>query len=215
MDWGWGLEALAEDGDPSGLAGELADRTGLTSPLAPGVYAIFESGTPLFVDGEADSGMGLEALAEDGNPAGLAGALGADEMVLASGAFAVPVGGMDPAPAFPGEAYEFTFEATSGARLSLATMLVQTNDLFYAPAADGIALFDGDDMPIGGDITGSFMLWDAGTESNQEPGVGSDQAPRQAGADTGEDEMGNVMLVDDGYTYPAVSDVLKVTIAVQ
>jgi hypothetical protein len=40
----------------------------------------------------------------------------------------------------------------------------------------GIELFK-DGKAISGDITGQMMLWDAGTEVDQEPGIGSDQGP--------------------------------------
>ena len=64
-------------------------------------------------------------------------------------------------------------------------------------------------------MTRALTLWDAGTEVNQEPGVGADQAPRQKAPDTGAAENGTVRLltdVKDGFTYPAAGDVLKVTI---
>ena len=51
---------------------------------------------------------------------------------------------------------------------------------------------------------------------NEEPGVGPNQAPRQTGPNTGPDENGSVLLisdVSDGFTYPAVADVIKVTVA--
>lgn len=61
----------------------------------------------------------------------------------ASGAFATPLGAMDPAAIGPGGAFEFTFEATEGDRVSIATMFVASNDLFYTPSGAGITLFDG------------------------------------------------------------------------
>ncbi|UCC71927.1 MAG: spondin domain-containing protein [Gemmatimonadota bacterium] len=66
--------------------------------------------------------------------------------------------------------------------------------------------------PISGDVTSQLMLWDAGTEVNQKPGIGLDQAPRQSGPDSGAAESATVRLVDDGFTYPGVSDVINVTI---
>ena len=96
-------------------------------------------------------------------------------------------------------------------------MFVQSNDLFFGPDEDGIALFDDMGQPLEGRITGHIDLWDAGTEINQEPGVGADQAPRQAGPNTGADEMGVVQLVansGDGYTYSPVPALVRVTIAV-
>ena len=90
-------------------------------------------------------------------------------------------------------------------------MFVQSNDLFYAPGASGFALFNGD-IPRSGDVTGEFLLWDAGTEVNEAPGVGANQAPRQAGANAGDDEAGSVRVVNDGYLYPEVDRVLRVTL---
>ena len=101
-----------------------------------------------------------------------------------SGVFNTPVGAGGPAPIFPGEAYEFTFGANPGDKLSFATMFVQSNDLFYAPTGAGIALFNGM-TPVNGDVTAQVHLWDAGTEMNEEPGVGANQAPRQGGPNMG------------------------------
>ncbi len=197
-DRGLGLEALAEDGDPSGLAGALAAETGIATPLAPGVYAIHRDPGVLFTDGEPDKGQGLEALAEDGDPSVLADALNGNEMVGHFGTFAVPDGASDPGPAFPGGGYTFTFMAEPGDRLSFATMFVQSNDWFFATSDQGIALFDGEE-PIGGDITAMIGLWDAGTEIDQPLGFGPDQAPRQAGPNTGApDAVGTVRMVAGG-----------------
>ena len=87
-------------------------------------------------------------------------------------------------------------------------MLVHTNDLFFSPSSMGIALFSGT-TPISGDITSKVMLYDAGTEINEIPGVGIHQPARLNG---GMDENGNVRTVDDMYTYPAVNDAVKITI---
>ena len=209
-DRGEGLEALAEDGDASVLAAELIARTGLSSPIAPGVFAAHAVPSVLFEAGMAATGE-LEALAEDGDPSGLAAAVGIAMGVFESGAFDTPVGAGGPAPAGPGEVYEFTFTADVGDRLSFASMLVQTNDLFLAPAEGGIDLFPGGSA-LSGDVTGMVLLWDAGTEVNQAPGFGLDQAPRQSGPDTGMAEGGVVGQVSDGYQYPRVSDVIRVTI---
>ena len=175
--------------------------------LAPGAWVAQRGGTPFFTDGQPDRGAGLEALAEDGNPAQLASTLHPN-----SGVFTTPVGADGPGPLTPGNAYEFTFVARPGGRLSFATMYVQSNDLFLAPGETGIALFTDDGLPISGDITDQIGLWDAGTEVNEEPGVGGNQAPRQAGANTGAHEGGVVRLVDDGFTYPAVADIVRVTV---
>jgi hypothetical protein len=94
-------------------------------------------------------------------------------------------------------------------------MFGQSNDLFYAPPEAGIALFDTHGKPMQGDITSQLILWDAGTEINQEPGAGAEQAPRQPAPNTGTEEHGVVRPVHDQYTYPPTHDVLRVTIMPQ
>jgi hypothetical protein len=187
-------------------------QSAMTTPFAPGVWAVHTAADPLFSAGQADRGQGLEALAEDGDPSGLAAAVASQAGVSASGAFNTPVGATEPGPLLPGGAYEFTVVAVPGDVLSLATMFVQSNDLFYAPDGAGIALFNSDGTPVSGDVTAQVSLWDAGTEVNQEPGVGPDQAPRQAGPNTGPDENGVVQIVSDEFTYPGTSSTILVTI---
>jgi hypothetical protein len=189
-----------------------AAQSALTTPFAPGVWVVHTAADPLFSAGQADRGQGLEALAEDGDPSGLATAVAGQTGVSASGAFNTPVGATEPGPLPPGGAYEFTAVAVPGDMLSFATMFVQSNDLFYAPDGAGIALFNSDGTPVSGDVTSQIQLWDAGTEVNQEPGVGPDQAPRQAGPNTGPDENGVVQIVSDEFTYPGTSSTILVTI---
>ncbi len=186
-----GLESLAEDGDPSALAAYLESQLVVTTPLAPGVFAIDQTGDALFTPGTPDRGDGLEGLAEDGTagPLGthLAATLSGD-----SGVFAVPQGAAGPGPAFPGDRYVFEFEASPGDELNFATMLVQSNDWIFSPAGGGIELFDDDGDPIRGNISDDIAVYDAGTEVDQPLGWGADQAPRQAGPDTGASEGGLV-----------------------
>lgn len=208
-----GLEALAEDGDPSGLAMALEGKSGVPVILAPGVWAVHADGAPLFTPGQPDRMEGLESLAEDGDPSGLEAALSEMDGVDSIGIFNTPTGAAEPGVVTTGSSYGFMVNAAPGSMLSFATMFVQSNDLFYAPTETGIPLFDMDGMPVTGDMTMYVMLWDAGTEVNQRPGVGPDQAPRQAGANTGADEGGDVQLVNDGYTYPDTMDAIRVTIS--
>ena len=186
----------------------------LPTPFAPGVWVLHSEAGPLFTTGEADRGYGLEALAEDGNPANLLDALSG--MDLHAGVFNTPAGADGPGPLLPGGAYEFEVKATPDTPyLSFATMFVQSNDLFVGPDEAGIALFDMDGMAMDmmHDVTADLLLWDAGTEENEEPGAGPNQAPRQSAANTGPaDGMATVHVVDDGYTYPDVSALVKVTI---
>jgi len=208
-DYGSGLEGLAEVGDPSSLAVHLDMNSGYVSPLAPGAWAVHSSTSmPIFMTGSPDLGEGLEDLAENGDPTALAAMLGGKFGVSASGAFNTPVGASGPGALLPGNSYEFTFDAEEGEHLSFATMLVHSNDLFYSPSETGIPLFTGG-SPLSGDITSNIMLYDAGTEVNELPGVGPHQPARLNG---GTDENGNVAIVNDGFTYPAVSSVVKITI---
>ena len=208
-DFGSGLKGLAEDGDPSSLAGHLDMNSGYVSPLAPGAWAVHASSTmPIFTDMSSDMGEGLENLAENGDPSTLATSLMGKTGVKSSGAFSIPGGSSGPGPLLPGNSYEFTFEAQEGDYLSFATMLVHTNDLFFSPSDMGIALFPGG-KAVSGNITSSIMLYDAGTEPNELPGVGIHQPARLNG---GSAENGSVRTVDDMYTYPAVSSVVKITI---
>lgn len=209
---GMGLEAQAEDGNPGPLGMNLAERTGLTTPFAPGVFAVHSTGTPLFRVGSADDGHGLEALAEDANPGPLAAYLAGARGVKDSGVFNTPTGAQGPGPIFPGQSFRFSFKARRGDRLSFASMLGQSNDVFVGPGQSGLALFDGDG-PVTGDITGMLSLWDAGTEANEYPGAGPHQAPRQAGPDMGDkDSNPRVRRAGGDYVYPGVSDLVEVTI---
>jgi hypothetical protein len=213
-DRGEGLEALAEDGSPGDLGAAVAEDTGVPVIIAPGVWVLHAEPGGLFTEGSPDLGQGLEALAEDGDPSRLAASLAGD-MALHGGAFTTPVGAAGPAPVGPGGAYEFLVAGAPGARLSFATMFVQSNDLFYATPAEGLELFSFDGTPLSGDITDSVLLWDAGTETNEAPGVGPNQAPRQPGPNSGATEGGAVRVVDDGYAYPLVADSIRVTIHVE
>ena len=203
------LEAVAEDGNNTPLNNLLMNASGYISPIAPGVFSVSKTSNPLFMISESSSSS-LEALAEDGNPSGFTTLLEGDMDVVEYGIFNTPTTQSSPAPSFPGESYEFTFDARAGDYLSFATMLVQSNDLFIG--MDKIMLFNGE-TPVSGDFTSSLMLFDAFTESNEYPGAGNNQAPRQGNANTGVTETGNISTVNDGFNYPAVSEMVKVTIS--
>ncbi len=184
------------------------------APTAPVLWVVHTREKPLFTKGEADRGEGLESLAEDGSPARLYESLEGKPGVVATGVVNTPVGASEPGPILPGQAYEFTVSAEPGEKLTLAFMFGQSNDLFYAPR-EGIDLFDGSGKPVSGDMTATLVLWDAGTEVNQEPGLGPDQAPRQPRANTGAAEGGKVRPVKeskDGFSYPDVQRVVRLTV---
>jgi hypothetical protein len=197
--------------------------------ITPGAIAIHTGSNPAFTPGQPAS-IGLEAIAEAGPPTGFPGEPGlvdeyaAARSVAAAGAFTPPDTVRDPndpqgsvpgaPPIAPGGAIGITIEGLPGHKFSFASMFVPSNDIFFAPG-DGIALFDDAGDPVSGDVTDQVGLWDAGTEPNQEPGVGGDQAPAQSSPDQGADEGGVVRPLDevnDGYSYPAVSDAIRVRI---
>ncbi|WP_159023027.1 spondin domain-containing protein [Formosa sp. L2A11] len=215
-DFGQGIENISEDGDVTNLGAYTAENTGVTYPASPGVWAVHEGGTnPLFTEGIVDYGNGVEAIAEDGNTA----TLGANVLNLSGvtdGAIMnTPVGSSSPGPILPGSSYSFTFNAQVGDNLSFVNMLAATNDVFIGTSDEGIALFNANGVAVSGDVTSSIYLWDAGTEVNEEPAIGPNTVTNQLEGNTGVDENNDVMLitnVNDGFTYPAVNTILKVTI---
>jgi hypothetical protein len=181
--------------------------------LSPGLFVVNHRKNYFFNDGgKADAA--LESQAEDGNPELLSKKYLTKVGGVFMGIFNTPVGSDKASPILPGGAFEFSFTASEGMRLCLIAMFGQSNDLFYAPK-QAIELFDAKGNPLTGDITDSLVLWDAGTEVNQAPGLGDEQGPRQKMPNTGKDENGKVGLVKDGFTYPNTKDVLRVTITAE
>jgi len=192
---------------------KLSNGMTAPAPTAPLLWTITDEGNPLFTPGQPDRGQGLGRLAEDGNPGVLADYIVQNlKSVVHSGVVTVPSGDKGPGPITPGKAYEFTISAAPGQRLTLAMMFGQSNDLFYAPGPEAIPLFDAKGKPLTTDITSQLQLWDAGTEVNEEPGLGPNQAARQPAPNTGPAEHGKVMLVKDQFHYPSVREVVRVSV---
>ncbi|MCP3928247.1 MAG: hypothetical protein GY705_04010 [Bacteroidetes bacterium] len=192
-----GLEGLSEDGANDPLEEEYANNAGLVSPFAPGAYSIGESNDIFSLGSQASTA--LESLAEDGDPSG-------HDLF-----FNTPDGTSGPAPIFPGETYSFTFSANADDNMSMAIMLVQTNDWFLG--LDAISLYNSSGTAITGDITSSVSLFDAGTEQDEYSGAGNDQAPRQSGPNTGAAENGNVTVESNPHAnVPAVNSMVRVTL---
>jgi len=179
--------------------------------FSPGTAVVHTLKAPIFTAGKKDRGQGLEAQSEDGDPSTLAKSLVGGKGIKSVAVFNTPAGASAPGPITPGTAYETTISAVPGDRLSLTLMMGQSNDWFYAPAESGIELFK-NGKAISGDISSQMMLWDAGTEVDQEAGIGSDQGPRQKGPNTGKAENGVVRRVQDGKTYSNAAAVLRVVI---
>lgn len=186
-------------------------------PLSPGAFAVHSPDEPMFSHGEPERSNGLEEIAEDGMPGRMVESLRGRDSVTGAGAFTTPVGADGPGPLLPGNAYEFEVDiARAGPDnyLSLVTMFVPSNDAFYTLGGpSGLKLVQGNELATG-DVTGHVSLWDAGTEVNQEPGVGPHQAQRQRAGGVGDVEREVVAPMSEvnGYDYPATEDVLRVTV---
>lgn len=166
--------------------------------LSPGAFVLNGGRAPLFREGSKAS-KGLEMQAEDGDPTGLINQLEmAHHSSALHGVYNTPVGVTAPGPIRPGDAYEFSFEAQPGMRLFMTMMNGQSNDWFYAPDESGIELFP-NGKAVSGDVTNRFILFDAGTEVDEELGIGPNQGPRQSAPNTGPDENGVVMRVKSDF----------------
>lgn len=183
-----GLELIAESGRNATLAANLRILTGSSTPISPGVYAVHRDSEPLYALGLDDLGIGLMALAEDGNAQPLRDAIATNTRSLqlsASGGFDTPVGAAAAGPARPGDAFEITIDAVPGDKLSWVSMFGMSNDWFFGTHPDGISLFDELGEPRRGDVSQMIAVYDAGTELDQEIGIGPDTGPQQAGPNTG------------------------------
>lgn len=192
-DRGVGLEGIAEDGMPTALnnwfheEGPNGDPVRLTSTysvLSGGVaYAFTQESDPWFSQGSAaNPNSGVEEIAEDGNRTVAVAYLNTIEGVTA-------VANNENANVRPGESLTFELTVPVGAayKFGYGTMLVNTNDWFIAYNNEGFPLFeeDGETPYSGFGASARSYLYDAGTEVDQAVGFGVDQAPRQAGPNTG------------------------------
>ena len=160
--------------------------------LTPFWFAAHDEGFDVFNLGEASS-AGLEALAEDGNFAPI------NEEVTAFDADAVTgavLGANGPIATAERTATTVTIDGTQNAYISLAAMILPSNDAFVGTEEE-IKLFDETGAFTGvKNITfeGSDVL-DAGTEENTELDAAF---INQMGPNTGEDENG-VVTVHEGF----------------
>jgi hypothetical protein len=179
---------------------KLPDGTATRAPLSPGIAVVHNGSNPLFTMGEPAS-AGLQRIAEAGEPEDLIAAMKSAPGVSATVMFE--------------RTDTFTVHAKPGEMLSFATMFGQSNDCFYAPKGGDIALFDQGGKPIMGESMVEVVLYDAGTEVNQVPGVGPDQGPRQDPMTwrQGELEHATVQPVRDAWAYPPTAEVIRVTVS--
>ncbi len=195
----------------------ISSESPLPTFLSPGIWAVHAPGVePLFTEGEPDRGLGLESLAEDGNPTRIAPALEADPSVGGSGIFNAPLGGGGTGPLFPGQTYEFVVTASPRTpELSFASMFGQSNDVILSNRA-AIELFDVNGAPIDAQIaTHAVGLFDLGTEANEAPGTGPNQAPRQPAPNTGPGELGVREWTGSTHALPLADRLVHLTVAQQ
>ncbi|NBD07800.1 spondin domain-containing protein [Corallococcus silvisoli] len=143
---------------------------------------------------------------------------------LKSGRFDTKLSGTSPGPLAPGDAYEFSFTAGVKHRLTFVAMFGQSNDWFFGTEPQGIPLYSADGRPLSGNITDQVLLWDAGTEVDEEPAVGPHTGPKQATSTDGpgaKDFNPNVRRVGprpvltSGQTFvlPAIASMIRVLVA--
>jgi hypothetical protein len=177
---------------------KLPDGSATRAPISPGIAVVHNGSNPLFTVAEPAS-AGLQRIAEAGQPEDLIAAMQNAPGVSATVMFE--------------RTDTFAVHARPGEMLTFATMFGQSNDCFYVPKGGDIALFDKGGKPITGERMVEVVLYDAGTEMNQVPGVGPDQGPRQKTWRQGELEHGTVQPVRDAWAYPPTAEVIRVTVS--
>lgn len=198
--------------NPEGMTASNGEK--FPFALSPGLFVLSEKKAALFTEGKPARHNGLEMQAEDGDPSGIVASLVAmHHSSNLHGVFNTPIGAMTAGPIRPGDSYEFTVTAMPGMKLFMTQMFGQSNDWFYAPDANGIALFDAKGNPVSADITDKFILWNAGTEKDEEIGIGPNQGPRQKAMNTGVDEKGVVSRVKDSRWTGKNAEFFRITIA--
>lgn len=206
---------------------KLSKGGAMSVPLSAVAWAVHTGGNPMFTPGQIEPGIGLKGLAEAGMAREFAANLGRVPGVRSHGACddapAAPMkGGGMKAPASmcrmltAGDRSQFTIEARPGDKLSLAAMLGPSNDGLVASGAAGIALFDAGGRPLAGNVTAQMSLWDAGTEVNEEPGLGPNQGVNQQAPNAGDPERRPVRAMADvefGRLWPPAGRIVRVTLS--
>ena len=128
-------------------------------PLSPVAVIAHGNAYRAFVDGQPAS-EALEVLAEGGDNSDLLAAAQADGAYIVSASTNGPV-----PPSRASEPVSLSFSASdlAGARLSVVTMLVNTNDAFTGVNALDLSTFN-----VGDSRTLAGPAWDSGTEANTE-----------------------------------------------
>ena len=187
-------------------------HTGGNVVFSPGVWVVTEEReNPLFTAQEQAS-EGFTRLAEAGQTAALVSEMEDTEGVRA-------VGTVGDGPITPESSGTFTVDASEQGYVSLAAMLVPSNDMALATAAPlplRVQQGEQDRRLVASDglLTDFLVLIDAGTEPNAAHGEGEDQAPAQSDPLQGDEEgqpIRQVSRINDGITSPEVADVAELT----
>lgn len=208
-----GLGYLAETGIADTMANNLRIDRGVATSIGRGIFLVHQQPAPLFNIDNADYGMGMESLVEDGDNASLVSNLkSGDRDGTAMGAFDTPVGATGESAAAPGQAFEFKFKAKKGDVLALAMSFTASNDWFFGSSPEGMPLFLGD-IPRWEDVTSDIHLYDLGTETDEELDVGLDVGSQQAMPNMGkaDGKMNAREVTIDRYSTP-VNQHVKVTL---
>lgn len=182
--------------------------------FAPGLVVVHTDAFALFEAGGTATPE-LEALAEDGDPTAIKEQLVANaEVVEALVVAREDEVTYEDAPMFPGQSAYAALTAVPGdAFVTVAFMFGESNDVLIASSAVPVTV---DGAANTGDWSSQLGLWDAGTEVNEEPGLGPNQAPRQASAGAGEPEGGVITAIDGtdaaGFAYPDAAGIASLTV---
>jgi hypothetical protein len=198
------ISVMQFEGTYTIIVSNISKKAGLIqTPLSPIFWATHDASWALFQPGTHAS-PGLESLAEDAAPARLVADNAGAPGVGRADSVTIPDGKATPGPAMPNES--FVFEVTPDAShplLTMAAMVGESNDAFIATPPTGVPLLDmsgglREAVDVREDLKKMLATWDAGTEDNEPPGVGVNQAPRQAAPNTGPaDPNDTVRLYDD------------------
>lgn len=163
-----GLAACGDDDDPVVTTAEYmltVHNNTAAQPFSPVLAALHNDSAMLWQLGQPAS-VALEVMAEGGDNSQLMTAL-ADQYAVASTEMVL----------MPGNSDELSLQAElkSGLLLSVATMLVNTNDAFT-----GVMQIDVSGLEVGESMQLNLPIYDAGTEFNSEA-VGSIPGPADGG----------------------------------
>ncbi|MEP1740423.1 MAG: spondin domain-containing protein [Kangiellaceae bacterium] len=144
-----------------------------SQPLSPAAIIMHEPGYYAFVEGQSAS-VELEQLAEGGDPSGIVSTASTQVQFLDGIATSGPIG-----PRSIGSESTLVVPDldADNLRLSIATMLVDTNDAFT-----GLNAMDISNMEVGDSRAFMAPSWDSGTEANLET---ADTMPGPAAAAAG------------------------------